>query len=413
MTAKPEQNFDVVISGASFAGLALARALRQAFGPELAICLIDRAPSPPPKGSDQRAFAVWAASKTMLAGLGAWNALERVAEAMREIEITDSSLDDGLRPALVTYDAQTSAGAPVAYMVPSEALHAALYGLVAADPGVTWMAPAEVTSASLAPETATLALADGRTVAARLAVAAEGRQSKLREAAGIKTVGWGYGQRGIVATVQFAGPHHGLAIQHFLPGGPFAILPLKDDKACITWSSSDEEAARVLALDETGFLAELDKRIGGRFGVITLLGKPQSWPLDLRIARAFTATRLALIGDAAHGVHPVAGQGVNHALRDVAALAECLVDAARLGFDIADGQALQRYERWRRFDTTMSATAYDALNRLFSADNMLLRAGRDAGLGLVDRMPWLKTLIMDEAAGLTGDTPKMLRGEPV
>ena len=413
MTQVPANTSDVVISGASFAGLALARALRLALGASASIALVDRAAGPPAEGNDQRAFAIWAASKTMLEGLGVWDAIAARAQEMSRIEITDSALEDGLRPALVTYDAKTSAGAPVGFMVPSEALHRALYDAVASDKNVTWIAPAEAVGLAYAPAHAAVRLADGQTIDARLVVAAEGRTSKLRDAAGIKTVGWDYGQRGIVATVQFSEPHHGLAIQHFLPGGPFAVLPLRDNRACITWSSADEEASRVLALDAAGFLAELDHRIGGRFGTIELVSGPQSWPLDLKIARSLVANRFALIGDAAHGVHPVAGQGVNQALRDVAALTECLTDAARLGFDLGDGQALQRYERWRRFDSTMSAAAYDGLNRLFSVDNLLLRAGRDAGLGLVDRLPWLKTLIMDEAAGLTGDVPKLLKGERV
>ena len=228
--------------------------------------------------------------------------------------------------------------------------------------------------------TAAIALSDGRTIEAALCVAAEGRQSKLREAAGIKTMGWGYAQHGIVATVQFELPHNGVAIQHFLPGGPFAVLPLKDNRACITWSSSDAEAERVLVLDDAAFLEELDSRIGGRFGAITLVGKPQSWPLDVKIARELTAKRFALIGDAAHGVHPVAGQGVNLAFRDVAALVEVLTDAARIGLDLGNGPALERYGRWRRFDLTMSAAAYDGLNRVFSVDNSVLRAARGAGL---------------------------------
>ncbi len=169
----------------------------------------------------------------------------------------------------------------------------------------------------------------------------------------------------------------------------------------------------MLALDEAGFLAELDKRAGGRFGEITLVAKPQSWPLDVKIARSLKAPRFALVGDAAHGVHPIAGQGVNLAFRDVAALTECLTDAARLGFDLGHAEALERYERWRRFDTTMSAAAYDGLNRLFSIDNVLLRAARGAGLGALDRVGMLKSMIVEEAAGLTGDTPKMVRGELV
>jgi 2-octaprenyl-6-methoxyphenol hydroxylase len=292
-------------------------------------------------------------------------------------------------------------------------LHQALYQSVGNDPAITWIAPVEAVGLALGEFAAKITLSDGREIEAALCVAAEGRQSKLREAAGIKTMGWGYAQRGIVATVQFELPHNGVAIQHFLPGGPFAVLPLKDNCACITWSSSDEEAERVLALDDAAFLDELDQRIGGRFGAIALIGKPQSWPLDVKIARELTAKRFALIGDAAHGVHPVAGQGVNLAFRDVAALVEVLTDAARIGLDLGNGPALERYARWRRFDSTMSAATYDGLNRIFSIDNAVLRAARGAGLGIVDQIPQLKQLIMTEAAGLSGDLPKLVRGERV
>jgi 2-octaprenyl-6-methoxyphenol hydroxylase len=216
-----------------------------------------------------------------------------------------------------------------------------------------------------------------------------------------------------VATVKFGEPHGGVAIQHFLPGGPFAILPLRDNRACITWSAESEEAKRVMALDDRSFLAELDQRIGGRFGSIELAGPRQSWPLDVKLARQLIARRFVLIGDAAHGVHPIAGQGVNLALRDAAALIEVLVDAARLGIDFGSGTHLERYQRWRRFDSMMSATIYDGLNRVFGVDNIVLRAGRGAALGVLDQLPSVKQMFVTEAAGLTGELPKLARGCPV
>jgi 2-octaprenyl-6-methoxyphenol hydroxylase len=406
--------FDVAISGASFAGLALARGLSQSLGAGVRIAVIDRAVAP--QGSsvnDGRAFAIWAGAKAVLDGLGVWHAIAPYAEPMTAIEISDSALGDGVRATRLTYDAKTTDGHPAAYMVPSAVLHQALYQSVAHDPAITWMAPVEANGVTLGNFAASITLSDGRVIDAALCVAAEGRASKLREAAGIKTMGWGYAQLGIVATVQFELPHNGVAIQHFLPGGPFAVLPLQDNRACITWSSTDAEAERVLVLDDAAFRDELDHRIGGRFGAITLIGKPQSWPLDVKIARELTAKRFALIGDAAHGVHPVAGQGVNLAFRDVAALVEVVTDAARIGLDLGNGPSLERYARWRRFDSTTSAAAYDGLNRVFSIDNTVLRAARGAGLGIVDQIPQLKQLIMTEAAGLSGDLPKMLRGERV
>jgi 2-octaprenyl-6-methoxyphenol hydroxylase len=405
--------FDVVVAGGSYAGLAFVRGLVQALGPGVRIAIVDRSRGPAAGQADGRAFAIWAGAKAVLESLGVWRAIASEAEPMTSIEISDSALQDGVRATRLTYDATTPDGAPAAYMVPATALGAALYQSIAEAPSITWFAPAEAESLTLGDFAAEVRLRDQRTISAALCVAADGRNSKLREAAGIKTVGWTYDQTGIVAAVQFSEPHGGVAIQHFLPGGPFAILPLKDNRACITWSAEAGEAARVMALDDAGFLAELDRRIGGRFGSIELVGQRQSWPLNVKLPRRLIARRLALIGDAAHGVHPIAGQGVNLALRDAAALIEVLADAARLGLDLGDGTHLERYQRWRRFDSMMSATAYDGLNRLFGVDNMVLRAGRGAALGMLDRMGSIKQMIIAEASGVTGDMPKLVRGHAV
>ena len=268
-------------------------------------------------------------------------------------------------------------------------------------------------SLTLGEHAAEITLSDCGAISAPLCIAADGRHSKLRNAAGIKTVERAYGQTGIVTTVAFSEPHNGIAIQHFLPSGPFAILPLKDNRACITWSAEREEAARVMALDDAGFLAELDLRIGGRFGSIALGGLRQAWPLDIVIPRQLIAQRFALMGDAAHGVHPIAGQGVNLALRDAAVLVEILADAARLGLDLGAGVHLERYQRWRRFNSLMSASVYDGLNAIFGTDNVLLRAGRGAALGVLDQITSVKKMILAEAAGVTGELPKLARGCPV
>jgi 2-octaprenyl-6-methoxyphenol hydroxylase len=259
----------------------------------------------------------------------------------------------------------------------------------------------------------TVTLAGGRALRTRLLVSAEGRQSSLRERAGIKVVGWPYGQTGIVTWVAHERPHDGTAVQHFLPAGPFAILPLTGHRSCITWSETADEARRILALDDTAFLAEVERRFGGRLGAITMIAGRQSWPLSMHLARSYVADRFALIGDAAHGVHPIAGQGLNLAMRDAAALAEVLIEAARLGLDIGNGEILARYERWRRFDAAVSTATFDGLNRLFSSDNALVRAMRDAGLTLVDRSPAVKQMLVTEAAGLSGDVPRLLRREAI
>jgi 2-octaprenyl-6-methoxyphenol hydroxylase len=235
----------------------------------------------------------------------------------------------------------------------------------------------------------------------------------LRDRAGIKCVGWSYPQLGIVTTVAHEKPHHGKAVQHFLPGGPFAMLPLKGNRSSIVWAEDRATGETIMAADEATFLAELSKRFGEKLGDIRLAGPRQSFPLDFQVARSFVAERLALVGDAAHAVHPLAGQGLNIGLRDVAALTEIVVEGSRLGLDIGSSALLERYERWRRFDSAFSATVMDGLNRLFSNDNAPLRALRDFGLGMVDNAPWLKRALVREAAGVSGAVPRLLKGERV
>jgi 2-octaprenyl-6-methoxyphenol hydroxylase len=259
-------------------------------------------------------------------------------------------------------------------------------------------------------------LSDGDTLAARLLVAADGAHSVIRERAGIPTNGFSYGQSAIVTTVAHERDHHGRAEEHFLPAGPFAILPLKRDmgvghRSSIVWTERAEEAARIVALPEQEFHTELERRFGLHLGDIAVVGPRRVLPLGLSVARAFIADRLALVGDAAHVIHPIAGQGLNMGLKDVAALAEVLVDAVRLGLDPGSLAVLERYQRWRRFDTVAMGLATDGLNRLFSNQSDVLRLVRDVGLGMVDRLPALKQLFIREAAGLVGEVPKLLRGE--
>ena len=406
--------FDVVISGASFGGLALACGLSRALGLDFKIALIDRVaqPAAAPK-ADSRASALSAASKRMLEVLDIWPLVADVAQPVTGIEITDSTLETGVRPVLLTYDNVTADGEPATYIVPNSALQAALRRGVESSSSLELITPAEAIDFASNESGIEVTLADGGAIAASLLVAAEGRRSRLREAAGIKVVGWSYPQIGIVVSVHHDRPHGGRAVQHFLPSGPFAILPLTGNRSCITWTEDAVEAKRILAFDDADFLAEVDKRFGGKLGALSLDGPRQSWPLEMHLARRYVGPRFALVGDAAHGVHPIAGQGLNLAFRDVAALVDVLSDAIRLGFDAGDAQALVRYERWRRFDSTISAATFDGLNRLFSSDRALVRSGRDFGLGLVDRMPMLKRFFVGEAAGLTGELPRLLKGEPV
>lgn len=404
---------NVAITGASYAGLSLALALARTFGPQFSIALIDRqAPSAGPL-NDPRASAISAASRRMLGALGIWASIEPDAQDVGEILLTDSSLEAGVRPVLLSYDNHLDDGEAASSIVPNSALGRALEAAVAAHPSIRRLSSLEAVSFETNGPFKDVVLSDGTIVHGSLLVAADGRRSPAREAAGIKCVGWSYDQIGIVTRVQHELPHQGRAIQHFLPGGPFAILPLRGNQSCITWSEDAKRAREVLAMDDADFLGDVDKRFTGRLGALTLAGPRASWPLEMHLARTYIAPRLALVGDAAHGVHPIAGQGLNLAFRDVAALVESIADGVRVGLDAGDPNILDRYEQWRRFDSMTSASAFDALNRLFSIDWPLARSAREAGLGLVDRMPDLKRWFVAEAAGTTGDLPKLLRGEPV
>jgi len=295
-------------------------------------------------------------------------------------------------------------------MVEHGDLQRVLAAAVASEPVIETHASERVTDFNTDEFGVEVRLGTGAVIEAHLLVAADGKRSALRERAGIKCVGWSYPQIGIVATVAHARPHHGKAVQHFLPSGPFAILPLTGNRSSIVWTEERQRGNAIMAADEASFLAELTQRFGLRLGDIALAGPRQSFPLDLQIARSFVADRVALIGDAAHAVHPLAGQGLNIGMRDVAALAETIVEATRLGLDIGAAPQLERYERWRRFDNAFSAAVMDGLNRLFSNDSAPLRTLRDIGLGLVDRAPPLKRFLVREAAGRTGTVPSLLTG---
>jgi 2-octaprenyl-6-methoxyphenol hydroxylase len=247
-------------------------------------------------------------------------------------------------------------------------------------------------------------------VRAGLLVGADGRRSGTAVRAGIKRTGWGYDQTAIVCAVEHELPHHGIAHQFFMPGGPLAILPLTGNRCSVVWSENTARATQIMALDDAGFLEALRPAFGSFLGDISLTGARFTYPLGLTLAQSFVAPRVALVGDAAHGMHPIAGQGLNAGLRDVAALVEVLGDARRRGEDIGSAAVLARYQQWRRFDVTTLALATDTFNRLFSNDNPLLRAVRDAGMGLVNAVPGLRRTAMREAAGLSGDLPRLMRG---
>jgi 2-octaprenyl-6-methoxyphenol hydroxylase len=402
---------DILIAGGSFVGLALALAFTREFGSEASIVVVDRAAAAI-DDHDPRASAISAASRNLLVALDLWRHLDDIAVPVAEIELTDSSLRSGVRRGLLTYDNTTGEGGQASWIVPNARLTAVLEHAVTHSPKIRLLRPASVAGLKIGPAAADVTLDDGTNLSAQLVVAADGRRSAVREAAGIKTVHWGHDQIGIVTAITHEIDHRNRAIQHFLPGGPFAMLPLKGCyRSSVTWSEEAGEARRILALDDEAFLDEVDRRAAGRLGAVKLDGPRKFWPLETHLARSYVAPRVALAGDAAHGVHPIAGQGLNLGLRDVAALVECISDAARVGLDLGDADALSRYERWRRFDTAVSTATFSGLNRLFSNDWALMRSAREVGLGLLDRMPFAKQAFVTEAAGLSGELPRLLRDQ--
>lgn len=403
----PNAKVDVLIAGGGFAGLALAIALKQGSGGSFSITVAD--PALNRAIDDLRASAIAAAARRLFETIGVWQPIEDGAQPILDMVVTDSKVDAALRPTFLTFDGEIAPGEPFAHMIENAAMTAALLDKARAE-GIELIAAA-ATDIAHAPARVTATLSDNSIRSARLLVAADGARSIIREKAGIATHGWGYGQSGIVTTVAHERDHNGRAEEHFLPAGPFAILPLKGKRSSIVWTETTDEANRLVALPDDEFHAELEKRFGLHLGDIRVVGARRAYPLGLFVARSFIADRIALIGDAAHVIHPIAGQGLNMGLRDVAALAEAVIDAARLGIDIGAVSVLERYQRWRRFDTMAMGVATDGLNRLFSNDSDVLRLARDVGLGVVDRLPNLKEFFIREAAGITGEVPKLLKGE--
>jgi 2-octaprenyl-6-methoxyphenol hydroxylase len=412
--------YDVVIAGGGFTGRTLALALMKLAPKGFRVALVDAA-VPCADGSqgggkdsvDARALALSAATRNLLSVLGVWSALEANAQPITSIEITDSPLQAELRPHFLDFDDELVAGEPAAHLVEYGALARALEAAVKNETAIVIIAPETVAAYSPDEFGVAATLKSGRAIRAHLLVASDGKRSRLRDLAGIKCVNWSYPQVGIVTTVAHTRPHNGRAVQHFLPAGPFAMLPLAGNRSSIVWTEEKERGAAIMAIDEEGFTQELATRFGARLGEISLAGPRQCLPLEFQIARSFIADRLALIGDAAHVVHPLAGQGLNIGMRDVAALAEIIVESTRLGLDVGSATVLERYQRWRRFDSAFSAAVMDGLNRLFSNDSAPLRVLRDLGLGLVDRAPRVKRFLVREAAGATGTVPRLLKGERV
>ena len=402
-----EREADVAIAGAGIAGLTLALALARALKPGFAVTLCDPSLAAPP-AADDRVSAITASVRHMLEALEVWPEVAGHAQAVTKMEITDSKLADAVRPSFLEFGNEAVTGEPLAHIVEHRALARALRAAVERE-GVRFVAQ-PTTGFAQQGERIEVEVGGGA-LAAKLLVAADGARSQLRARAKIQTVTTDYKQMGIVATIGHERDHEGVAVQHFLPAGTFAILPLTGRRSSIVWVEAPEEAQRIVALAPAEFHAELLRRLGRKLGDIEVLSEARAYPLMLSIARTFIDERLALLGDAAHVVHPLAGQGLNLGLRDAAALAECVADAVRLGLDPGSPDVLKRYERWRRTDAVALAGTTDGLNRLFSNDSDALKLVRDVGLGIVARLPKLQEFFAAEAAGTKGDVPRLMRGE--
>jgi len=410
-----QQPYDAIIAGGGLAGLTCGLALS---GEHLSIplrtlivdagpALADRRASADPRGS-----AITRSSRTMLQTLGVWQAVADQAQPFEEIIVTDGRTGTGDRPALLSFLEAGHNGSASAWMVENSTLVTALAGQVLRTPGITFIGDAAIETFDFKSSPASVTTSDGRKFSAPLVVAADGRNSKARQAAGIDTVRWDYDQCGIAMTVAHELAHHGRAEEHFRAAGPFAILPLTGNRSSIVWTEQTTVAEQLMKLSREEFLDEFRLRFGNHLGKVTLVSEYASWPLSVQIARSFIGQRLALIGDAAHVIHPIAGLGFNLGLRDIAALSDSVGDNVRRGQDHGGQNCLKAYEEWRRADTIMVAAACDGLNRLFSNSALPVAIARQAGLKLVDRLPPLKAFFMDHAAGTAGRQPRLMRGEP-
>jgi 2-octaprenyl-6-methoxyphenol hydroxylase len=396
---------DVVIAGGGMVGMSLGLALARA-GLEVVVADAEPAAIRRAAAFDGRVSSIALGSKRVLSGIGLWTALDAVAQPIEQIRVSD-----GEAPLFLHYDHNDVGPEPLGYIVENRDTRGALLDAVADLSTLDHRTPCRIEALTPAPGGIIATLSDGSSVRASLAVVAEGRESKLRAAAGIRVTSWRYPQTGIVCTVAHERPHRAIAHERFLPAGPFAILPMRGNRSSIVWTEREALAPGLMGLNEAAFLAELASRFGDFLGRLSVVGPRWSYPLALSHAERYAAERLVLVGDSAHAIHPIAGQGFNLGIRDVAALAELIVDHHRLGLDIGARDVLAHYERWRRFDALALIAVTDGLNRLFSNDLAPVQLARDLGLGLVNQIKPLKRLFMRHAMGTVGDLPRLARGE--
>lgn len=403
---------DTIIIGGGLNGGTLALALAQA---GLRVTIIDRLPVAARQAGDfdGRGYALAHASKRLLGALDLWPALQEHAQPILRIGITDGHAGEGPSPLMLEFDHAEIEEGPMGFMIEDRHLRRALLDALAAHPRITAIDGQTVIGHEIDDTSVRVTLADGTTHRARMLIGADGPLSPTAARAGIRRTGWDYGQTGLVCALSHEKPHHGTAHQFFLPAGPLAILPLTGNRVSIVWTERTAGAAAIARMDDAAYLEILRPRIGDFLGRIDLIGTRFSYPLGLSLANRMAAPRLALVGDAAHRLHPIAGQGLNAGLKDVGTLAEVLVEAHRRGEDIGRLDVLERYQRWRRFDIATLAAATDTFNRLFSNDNPVLRLARDIGLAATNALPGLRRSLIREAAGLSGDVPRLLQGQRI
>lgn len=405
-----EFDTDIAIVGGGLNGPTLAIALAQA---GFRVSLVDAAPkaSREAKGFDGRSYALALTSVRLLQGLGLWEGLEDQAQPMLEIKVTDGRAGEGPSPFMMHFDHAEIEEGPMGYMVEDRHLRPALLAAVEAEGLITQFNETRVIAQHPEGAGITVTFGDGGGLRARLVVGADGRASGTAQRAGISRVAWSYGQTALVCAISHEEPNRGIAHQFFMPPGPLAILPLKGNSSSIVWSETEKNAARINALSDAEYLQVLRPRFGDFLGEIRLEGARYTYPLGLSLAHEMVAQRVALVGDAAHGVHPIAGQGLNAGLRDVAALAQVLSEATQRGEDIGSEGVLSRFQEWRRFDNATLALATDSFNRLFSNDNPVLRLARDLGMAAINALPGIRRSFIREAAGLTGELPRLMQGK--
>ena len=402
------KNADIAIVGGSLTGAATALAAAQA---GFRVVVVDQlaAHTQVEQGFDGRSYAMALTSVRLLKALGLWADLAETAQPILKIKVADGSPSTGPSPLFMQFDHAEIEEGPMGHMVEDRFLRPLLQRAMARYETIEYIAGTALIEQSISGSEMQLILSDGRQISTSLLIGADGRKSPSAGRAGIKRIGWEYRQTALVCAIQHEIPHNGVACQYFLPAGPLAILPLTENRASIVWSETAQNAKQIMALSEADYLSILQPRIGDYLGKISMAGQRYSYPLDLTLAESFVAPRLALIGDAAHGVHPIAGQGLNAGLRDIAALVQVLKEAKLRGEDIGASATLMRYQEWRRFDATSLALATDTFNRLFSNDNSLLRLGRDMGMAMINAVPKARRSFIREAAGLTGTLPDLMR----